>query len=155
MVDAKRCPLSSLSFISGHLEFAKYVDSIIQSRTSALTASLPQPHSPTRIDGAPNLSESIARDSRCQMYIALAMEHYDKALRLSSKHVYQTLPRLLSLYFEFMAIPTPPENSVDVSSSEKSQVTYSSRRRSSSSSKTKVEGRFLSFLQRSSNRDLR
>ena len=127
---------------------AKYLDSIIQSRTSALT-SLPKPQSPARLDGASNPAESIIHDARCQMYIALAMKHYGAALKLSTKHVYQALPRLLSLCFELMAIQTPsPEKAVEtaVTSTEKTQVSYGSRRRSSSGGKTKVDGKVPAYL---------
>jgi hypothetical protein len=34
----------------------------------------------------------------------MAIEHHTKALSLDSKHVYQALPRLLSLWFDFTSI---------------------------------------------------
>lgn len=46
----------------------------------------------------------ILRDTTSQNYILLAIEHYTIALRLSPNHVYQALPRLLSLWFDFTAI---------------------------------------------------
>lgn len=46
----------------------------------------------------------IFRDSACHKYILLAMEHYAVALKLDPKHVYQALPRLLSLWFDFASI---------------------------------------------------
>ena len=46
----------------------------------------------------------IYRDAVCQEYILSAMKHYAIALRLDSKHVYQALPRLLSLWFDFASI---------------------------------------------------
>lgn len=46
----------------------------------------------------------IFRDSICQEYILNAMKHYAIALKLDSKHVYEALPRLLSLWFDFASI---------------------------------------------------
>lgn len=43
-------------------------------------------------------------DSICQEYILTAMKHYADSLRLDSKHVYEALPRLLSLWFDFASI---------------------------------------------------
>lgn len=34
-------------------------------------------------------------------YLLMAIEQYINALRFNSKHVYQALPRLLSLWFDF------------------------------------------------------
>lgn len=46
----------------------------------------------------------IYLDAVCQGYILSAMRHYAIALKLDSKHVYQALPRLLSLWFDFASI---------------------------------------------------
>jgi hypothetical protein len=46
----------------------------------------------------------IFRDTTSQKYILLAMSHYATALKLDAKHVYQALPRLLSLWFDFASI---------------------------------------------------
>lgn len=46
----------------------------------------------------------IASDSVSQKYVLQVMQHYIKSLCLDSKHVYQALPRLLSLWFEFTSI---------------------------------------------------
>jgi hypothetical protein len=43
-------------------------------------------------------------DSTCQNYLSLAMQQYIEALKLDSKHVYQALPRLLSLWFDLSSI---------------------------------------------------
>ena len=55
----------------------------------------------------------IATDTISQKFILLAMEHYVSSLKLSTKHVYQALPRLLSLWFDFVSIE---ENHVDFDS---------------------------------------
>lgn len=46
----------------------------------------------------------ISEDKVCQKYVALAVKHFAEALILDTKHVYEALPRLLSLWFEFTSI---------------------------------------------------
>jgi len=46
----------------------------------------------------------MSRDKACQRYLQLAIHHYAVSLQLEVKHVYQALPRLLSLWFDFTAI---------------------------------------------------
>ena len=47
---------------------------------------------------------TIARDKACIRYVVLAVTHFAEALVLDVKHVYQALPRLLSLWFDFTSI---------------------------------------------------
>jgi hypothetical protein len=49
-------------------------------------------------------SRTIAQDRTCQKYALLAIKHYAEALGIDLKHVYQALPRLLSLWFDFTSI---------------------------------------------------
>lgn len=46
----------------------------------------------------------VTLDGLSQQYILESMLHYVAALKISNKHVYQALPRLLSLWFEFTSI---------------------------------------------------
>lgn len=46
----------------------------------------------------------ISRDKACMRYVVLAIKHFAEAVILDVKHVYQALPRLLSLWFDFTAI---------------------------------------------------
>jgi hypothetical protein len=46
----------------------------------------------------------VSRDKACIRYVVLAIKHYAEALILDVKHVYQVLPRLLSLWFDFTGI---------------------------------------------------
>ena len=50
---------------------------------------------------------SLYRDRVCHKYILLAIEHYATTLKLDMKHVYHALPRLLSLWFDFVSVQTP------------------------------------------------
>jgi hypothetical protein len=49
-------------------------------------------------------SHTISSDRACIRYVVLAIKHYAEALILDVKHVYQVLPRLLSLWFDFTSI---------------------------------------------------
>jgi hypothetical protein len=49
-------------------------------------------------------SRTIAQDRTCQKHVLLAIKHYAEAMSLDTKHVYQALPRLLSLWFDFTSI---------------------------------------------------
>jgi serine/threonine-protein kinase ATR len=54
---------------------------------------------------------ALYRDKACQNFILLAMENYTECLFLDSKHLYQALPRLLSLWFDFVSVSEPSEAS--------------------------------------------
>jgi hypothetical protein len=54
---------------------------------------------------------ALYRDKVCHNYILLAIEHYALALKFDMKHVYQTLPRLLSLWFDFVSVKLPKHDS--------------------------------------------
>lgn len=47
---------------------------------------------------------TISRDRTLMRYVVLAVMHYAETVVLDVKHVYQALPRLLSLWFDFTAI---------------------------------------------------
>jgi hypothetical protein len=49
-------------------------------------------------------NRTIAQDRTCQKHVLLAIKHYAEALSIDTKHVYQALPRLLSLWFDFTSI---------------------------------------------------
>lgn len=63
-----------------------------------------QTQSQSFVDEDVHRANTIFRDKTCQEYTILAMKHYSESLKLSLKHVYQALPRLLALWFEFTAI---------------------------------------------------
>ena len=50
---------------------------------------------------------ALYRDKVCHQYILLAIKHYATTLKLDMKHVYQALPRLLSLWFDFVSVRPP------------------------------------------------
>ncbi|KAL3923955.1 MAG: hypothetical protein SGILL_001342, partial [Bacillariaceae sp.] len=51
----------------------------------------------------------LYRDRACQNFIVMAMKNYTQCLNLDTKHVYQALPRLLSLWFDFVSVRKPAE----------------------------------------------
>ena len=53
---------------------------------------------------------ALYRDSMCHQYILHAIEHYGITLKIDMKHVYQALPRLLSLWFDFVSVQPPKYN---------------------------------------------
>ncbi len=55
-------------------------------------------------------ADIIIRDLICQKYILLIMKQYAEALSASQKHVFQALPRYLSLWFEFTGIETETDS---------------------------------------------
>jgi serine/threonine-protein kinase ATR len=75
---------------------------------------------------------SLARDRTCQKYLVLAVKHFLEALGLDLKHLFQSLPRLLSLWFEFSSIADEDARSerhtLDLSSQPNSQLRTSQLR---------------------------
>ncbi|CAB9501042.1 protein kinase ATR [Seminavis robusta] len=124
----------------GNFYFAKYVDSIVSNRIAAMMSS-PQAQNQARVDEDIVRSEAIKKDSWCQQYMLKAMEHYTLSLRLSLKHVYHALPRLLSLWFELSSVLASEKvGSTTQSGNKKQRVSYgSSKRRSSQNTKSTGE----------------
>jgi serine/threonine-protein kinase ATR len=87
-------------FLTAHFRYAKYLDSVLESRISVVAA---------RTNGGSADDESarakiIKKEISCHKYIFEAIKEYGEASRLSQKHVFQALPRLLTLWFDFTAI---------------------------------------------------
>lgn len=81
--------------VVAHFEFGKYVDSVLEARVSGKIQR-------GRDAGSSSERQRVfAEDNQCQDYLVLAIEQYIEALKLDNRHVYQALPRLLSLWFEF------------------------------------------------------
>jgi hypothetical protein len=49
----------------------------------------------------------FCKDRQCQQYVLLAIENYAECLYLDLKHVYQALPKLLSLWFDIVSAQAP------------------------------------------------
>ena len=85
---------------SGHFQFAKYVDGLLATHLSGNSSGI----SKSSADENISRQETLAKEAVYQDYLILAVEHYLLALTLDMKHVYHTLPRLLSLWFELTSI---------------------------------------------------
>ena len=83
----------------GHFQFAKYLNDSV--------ARFFEKDTPHGMDDDLVRFHSLYRDKICHRYILLAIEHYATTLKLDMKHVYHALPRLLSLWFDFVSVQTP------------------------------------------------
>ena len=86
-------------YLSAHFRFAKYLDSILESRILVLTSDSSRNSEDELIRSA-----AIQKDQSSQKYILEALKEYGEALRLGLKHVFQALPRFLTLWFELTGI---------------------------------------------------
>lgn len=59
----------------------------------------------------------LKSDESCQKYLNFAIREYFMALEKGAKHMYQAMPRLLTLWFEFTAIPVEKEEEKSTRSS--------------------------------------
>lgn len=83
------------------------MDSVLQSRIATLQGRVRDDSTPIEDDDETRRNQIIASDSICQSYIILCIQHYAETLRIDVKlhrYVYQALPRLLSLWFDFSAV---------------------------------------------------
>jgi hypothetical protein len=115
----------------GHFQYAKYVDSILETRITALAK-----RGADRVDSVDDdatRSLAVFKDGNCQVYLKLAIEQYIEALKLGEKHVYLALPRLLSLWFEFTGIPVDGMMNILTTDKESKDTDYKTTRKSSES----------------------
>lgn len=105
-----------------HLTFARYLDSLFEARQTVLTGKVS--HQPSKFDDDTIRAKILRNDPACHKYLQEAISEYGKALRLCDKHLYQALPRLLQLWFEFTSIdPAALDSTVSASSfQEKQQI---------------------------------
>ncbi len=85
-----------------HVAFARYLDSLFEARQTAAAGKVS--YQALRLDDETLRAKILRSDIGCQKYLLEAMSEYGKALCLSDKHLYQALPRLLQLWFEFTSI---------------------------------------------------
>lgn len=92
------CP-SSIGGCKGHFHYAKYLQKLALMRLAAKDNG-----SQVVQDDDASRARILCNDFLCQKYIRRAIQHYSTALMHDLKHVYQALPRLLSLWFDFTGI---------------------------------------------------
>jgi serine/threonine-protein kinase ATR len=96
-------PINANQFVTGHFQYAKYIDAVLRSRIIAIEK---RRAISDNVDDDSTRFRAIASDKCCQKYVLLAMKHYSIAMSLDVRHVYQALPRLLSLWFDCTSIKT-------------------------------------------------
>ena len=89
-----------------HFEYAKYLDTILNSRAYNV---LKRKSSTNSIDGEEEVfrKTALSEDTLCQRYATLCVQHHATALTLNTKHLYESLPRMLSLWLEFTSLADP------------------------------------------------
>ena len=95
--------LPAIFYSLGHFHFAKYLNELV--------TRFFEKDSPHGMNDDVMRFNALYRDKVCHNYILLAIEHYALALKFDMKHVYQTLPRLLSLWFDFVSVKLPKHDS--------------------------------------------
>lgn len=108
MVQSKHAEFSQITKCIGFFQHAKFVHTMLESRANLLLQRLPVGHS---IADEERL-RCFMTDRICQRNVKLAMQSYSHALSLDTKHVYQALPRLLSLWFDLTSIGSQPGSSL-------------------------------------------
>jgi hypothetical protein len=87
----------------GHFQYAKYAETLLQAQIVSQVRRLRN-----TFDGdGSDISfrdMCLGQDKACHKYLLLAISNYVDALKLDLKHVFQCMPRLLHLWFEFSAI---------------------------------------------------
>ena len=101
----------------GHFQFARYLNDLVDRSF--------EKDSPNGVQEDQIRFHILYREKVCHKYILLAIQHYAAALRRDMKHVYQALPRLLSLWFDFVSVEAP--NPDDVSTPDALNPRYLSK----------------------------
>lgn len=107
------CAANSHTF-SGHFSFATYLGKLVGQLIDKETVKAPQEETARFI--------AFCRDKTCHTYVKLAIEQYCKCLRLDLRHVYQALPRLLSLWFDFVSTTEPMDGAQGFSQSKLGKI---------------------------------
>ena len=138
-----------------HFYYAQYCDELLEARISSLIHGI---HDKDDKDAISSMVEEAKKassedekrkiymkhDVSCHNYLKLAIDHYGLALYHGDKHLNQALPRKLTLFFEFTALPVDyepikspaPESETKRRSKGARQVTYSRRGRGSQSTES-------------------
>lgn len=95
---------SCIPFLVGHFYFGRFVDNVLQARMTAMVNGVSGRESLNGVDENEIRGEVILRDAICQTHTLLAMRMYAAALKIDTKHVFQALPRLLSLWFDLVSV---------------------------------------------------
>ena len=118
---------------AAHFHYAKYLEKIMESRIN-LRQNRSSSQSGEEGHGL-SWSRALAIELGAQRNLLYAVHHYCQALALDLNHLYQALPRLLSLCFEFTSVDVALVNSVN-------EIQYSKGRKTVESQKADREKKF-------------
>lgn len=91
----------------GHFQFAKYIESVLDARVAVL-----ERRSRSQNSKVQDMRQmGLEQDRACHKYLLQAVKHFVMALKIDLKHLFQALPRLLSLWFEFSSLTIDGNNS--------------------------------------------
>lgn len=79
--------------------YAKYLDSVLESRINILASSRGE-----NADDEISRGSIMKSDKVCRKYLISTIQQYIESLKLGQDHVFQALPRMLTLWFDFTAI---------------------------------------------------
>ena len=98
--------LSFESSFSSHFCFGRYLDNLLESRIMAFASQMNHQSKIQKMTKNDDHMRKtiISNDQNCQKYVLMAIEEYLNALSLGQKHIFQALPRLLTLWFDFTSI---------------------------------------------------
>jgi serine/threonine-protein kinase ATR len=85
-----------------HLSFARYLDSLLEARITALSERISQKGHAQ--DDETSRAQVLGADEGCQKYLVESMRYYGNSLCYGDKNVYQALPKLLQLWFEVTSL---------------------------------------------------
>ena len=122
--------------------YARYLDGLVEARVASMLAGDFDARSSKgqalkeELDECSNEEDKrvavIKHEQDIHRYIFSAVKYYGKALTYGDKHFYQALPRMLTMWFEFTAIPVdylPEETQSSRGSRGRKAVSYSSKKK--------------------------
>ncbi|GMH47727.1 hypothetical protein TrVE_jg8933 [Triparma verrucosa] len=87
-----------------HFYFARYCDGLYEKRLDAKAVKRGEEETGQHQGEKERRTAVLKEDKTCHNYLLQAVEQYFCSLHLGDKHMYQAMPRLLTLWFEFCEI---------------------------------------------------
>lgn len=88
-----------LTHFKANFMYAKYLDSVLESRINILASTRGE-----NADDEISRGSIMKSDKVCRKYLLSTIQQYIESLKLGQDHVFQALPRMLTLWFDFTAI---------------------------------------------------
>ncbi|GMH94147.1 hypothetical protein TL16_g12821, partial [Triparma laevis f. inornata] len=87
-----------------HFYMARYCDGLCEKRLDAKAAKRGEEEEGSGMGEKERRMAILKEDTTCHKYLKTAVYEYFKALAMGDKHMYQAMPRLLTLWFDFCEI---------------------------------------------------